>query len=140
MSFCTAVNCIDGRAQLPVIRYLQERFGVLYVDVVTEAGPVRLLAGHVGSEIERSILRRVAVSIDAHDSSLIAVAAHADCAGNPADDDEQWRQIRAAAGYLAENFPGFSVIGLWVDDNWSVRQVCSLGEPLRSKEQNTPDG
>lgn len=44
MSFCTAVNCIDGRVQLPVIRYLQERYGVLYVDVVSESGPVHSLA------------------------------------------------------------------------------------------------
>jgi len=134
VSFCTAVNCMDGRVQLPVIHYLQERFGVLYVDVVTEAGPVRLLAGPVGSEVERSILRRVRVSIDAHDSSLIAVVAHADCAGNPTDDEEQWQQIRAAAGYLAENFPDIPVLGLWVDDHWSVSQICALGPAVGASE------
>ena len=44
MSFCTVVNCMDGRVQLPVIRYLQDRIEVLYVDSVTEPGPVRSLA------------------------------------------------------------------------------------------------
>ena len=39
MSFCTVVNCMDGRVQLPVIRYLQERFEVPYVDSITEVGP-----------------------------------------------------------------------------------------------------
>ena len=64
MSFCTAVNCIDGRVELPVIRYLQQRFGVLYVDLVTEPGAVRSLAGPADTETKRSILRRVAVSLD----------------------------------------------------------------------------
>ena len=71
------MNCIDGRVQLPVIRYLHERFGVLYVDLVTELGPVRALAGPADAETKRSILRRVAMSIDAHGSGLIAVVAHA---------------------------------------------------------------
>ncbi|MHC5086790.1 MAG: carbonic anhydrase, partial [Planctomycetota bacterium] len=26
MSFCTAINCMDGRVQLPVIPFLQNRF------------------------------------------------------------------------------------------------------------------
>ena len=46
MSFCTAINCMDGRVQLPVIRFLQERFKVDYVDVISEPGP-NLLTGLV---------------------------------------------------------------------------------------------
>ena len=33
-SFCTAVTCIDGRVQLPVIHYLTRRFHVEFVDIV----------------------------------------------------------------------------------------------------------
>ena len=44
MSFCTVISCIDGRVQLPVITYLQNRFGVKFVDNVTEAGPVGVLS------------------------------------------------------------------------------------------------
>ena len=36
--FCTVINYIDGRVQLPVIRYLQKRFDAEYVDSITEAG------------------------------------------------------------------------------------------------------
>ena len=32
MKFCTAVTCMDGRIQLPVIAYLQKRFNAEYVD------------------------------------------------------------------------------------------------------------
>jgi hypothetical protein len=45
MTFCTVVNCIDGRVQLPVIEFLKNRFGVDFVDCITEAAPVRILAG-----------------------------------------------------------------------------------------------
>ena len=126
MSFCTAVNCIDGRVQLPVIRYLQERFGVLYVDLVTEPGPARSLAGSADAEIKRSILRRVAMSIDAHGSRLIAVVAHADCARNPAGREAKRRQLEESAAVLAENFPSVPIVGLWVDERWSVSLICSL--------------
>ena len=126
MSFCTAVNCMDGRVQLPVIRYLQEQHGVLYVDVITEAGPVRTLAEPADSEIKRSILERVGVSITAHGSKLIAIVAHADCAGNPTREDEQRRQLARSVEYVAEEFPTASVIGLWVDDSWSVSRTSSL--------------
>ena len=35
MTFCTAVNCMDGWAKLPVIKYLQDRFNVEHVDSIT---------------------------------------------------------------------------------------------------------
>ena len=44
MSFCTAINCMDGRTQLPVIEFLKDKFGVEFVDTITEPGPVRILA------------------------------------------------------------------------------------------------
>ena len=44
-SFCTAVNCIDGRGvQLPVNQYLTRRFDVEFVDIVSDTGPVGVLA------------------------------------------------------------------------------------------------
>jgi hypothetical protein len=42
--FYTAINCMDGRVQMPVINYLAARFGADFVDSVTEAGPVLYLA------------------------------------------------------------------------------------------------
>jgi len=137
LSFCTAVNCIDGRVQLPVIRYLQEQFGVLYVDLVTEPGPARSLAGSVDDEIKRSILRRVAMSINAHGSELIAVVAHADCARNPAGREAKELQLAESAAVLAESFPSVSIVGLWVDERWSVSATCSLGPAGEGGGQDT---
>ena len=44
MSFCTAVNCIDGRVQEPVSSYLRNHFKVEFVDSITEAGPNLILS------------------------------------------------------------------------------------------------
>lgn len=43
MSFCTVINCIDGRVQMPVNQYMQQRFKVKYVDTITEPGPNLIL-------------------------------------------------------------------------------------------------
>ena len=124
MSFCTVVNCMDGRVQLPVIRYLQNRFEVLYVDSVTEAGPVRSLAKPVDETVSQSILRRVAVSRK-HGSKVVAVVAHDDCAGNPEDETTQRRQLGEAVDFIAGHFPDALVLGLWLSRDWSVFEVTS---------------
>ncbi len=74
--FCTVVNCMDGRVQLPVIRYLQNRFAVDYVDSVTEAGPNLLLARRRDADAVASILRRVRLSVERHGSVAINLVGH----------------------------------------------------------------
>jgi hypothetical protein len=115
---------MDGRVQLPVIRYLQDRFEVAYVDSITEAGPVRSLAEPVDEAVSQSILRRVAVS-RTHGSKVVAVIAHDDCAGNPEDETTQRRQLEEAVGFLAGHFPGMLILGLWLNRDWSVFEVTS---------------
>lgn len=124
MSFCTVVNCMDGRVQLPVISYLQDRFGVRYVDSITEAGPVRSLSEPIDEAVSQSILRRVAVS-RTHGSEVVAVVAHDDCAGNPEDETTQRRQLEQAVDLVAGHFPKARVLGLWLNRDWSVFEVTS---------------
>ncbi len=124
MSFCTVVNCMDGRVQLPVIHYLQDRFEVLYVDSITEAGPVRSLAEPVDETVSQSILSRVGVS-RTHGSKVVAVVAHDDCAGNPEDEITQRRQLEEAVDLIAGRFPDMSILGLWLSRDWSVFEVTS---------------
>ncbi|MFH1865256.1 MAG: carbonic anhydrase [Candidatus Eisenbacteria bacterium] len=125
MSFCTVINCMDGRVQLPVITYLQENLGVKYVDSVTEPGPVGILAERTDAPAVDSILRRVAISTGAHNSSAVAVVvvAHHDCGGNPADEATQRVQLTKALDFVSQNVPGVLVLGLWVDGNWSVSEA-----------------
>lgn len=129
MSFCVAINCMDGRVQLPVISYLQERLGVEHVDSVTDPGPVRLLAEATDEGACQSIRDRVALSVEKHGSRVIAVAAHHDCAGNPAPEQVQRRQLAQAVEHVAGLFPGNTVLGLWIDDEWNVSEVCRRETP-----------
>ncbi|MGD8395362.1 MAG: hypothetical protein PVF43_07790 [Candidatus Eiseniibacteriota bacterium] len=123
MSFCTVINCMDGRTQLPVNRFLQERFGAEYVDTVTEAGPVRWLAEEQHSDTVASIIARVRVSTDKHGSNGVALVTHYDCAGNPLPRDDQMGQLERALALLRQEFPRVPVIGLWVDDRWAVHEI-----------------
>jgi hypothetical protein len=114
---------MDGRVQDPVREYLLDRFGVRYVDMITEDGPVRSLASPGDPATAASILRRVALSIDEHGSTSVAVVAHAGCAGNPISDEEQRRQLDESVDRLAGRFPTASVLGLWIGEDRTVEPV-----------------
>ncbi|HDZ23398.1 MAG TPA: hypothetical protein ENH70_02535 [Desulfobacteraceae bacterium] len=123
MEFYTAINCMDGRVQLPVITYLQERFDATYVDMITEPGPNCLLADRTDPALVESILNRVGISVKKHGSSGIAVVGHYDCAGNPNPEETQLTQTRKAVELLREEYPECDVIGLWVDEKWEVSEI-----------------
>lgn len=126
MNFCTAVNCIDGRVQLPVIEYLQKRFKVSYVDSITEPGPNLILAEQVNKNIVRSIFNRICISIEKHNSIGIAVVGHYDCAGNPAPRDKQDIHTIKAMQTIKYKFKDVEIIGLWVDENLDVVEVVEM--------------
>ncbi|MBL7215641.1 MAG: hypothetical protein ISS71_08180 [Phycisphaerae bacterium] len=124
MGFCTAINCMDGRVQLPVIRFLQERFGADYVDCITEPRPVRIFDKGVNLMTLNSIYTRINVSVHQHHSRAIAICAHADCAGNPVDDETQERQLQRAIIFLKESYQDTDVVALWVDENQNVCEIA----------------
>ncbi|MBL7141032.1 MAG: hypothetical protein ISS74_09000, partial [Planctomycetes bacterium] len=114
-TFATVLNCMDGRVQRPVAEYLCRRFGVDCVDTITEAGIIRFLADRPDAPETLSALAKVRISTGKHASTQMAVAAHADCAGNPVSDQEQIAQVRRAATFLRHRFGGCEVVGLWLD-------------------------
>lgn len=122
MGFCTAINCIDGRAQIPVIEYLRRRAEVDYVDLITEPGVVATVARGGDTPVFNSIRRRVDTSRTAHGSKTLAVVAHHDCAGNPVSDEIQQRELREAANHLGDLYPDMEILALWVDEDWTVRE------------------
>lgn len=84
-SFATAINCIDGRTQIPVIDYIRKKYKVDYVDMITEPGPIRVLAENTDKPTIESIKRRVGISTEKHGSVHIVIVGHHDCAGNPVE-------------------------------------------------------
>ena len=123
MAFCTAINCMDGRVQLPVINYLMKRFDAEYVDSITEPGPVKILAEQADPILLDSILKRVSISTGKHGSKFIAICAHADCAGNPVDDQTQKQQLIDAVKTLQDKCSNVEIIKLWIDENWDVQEL-----------------
>jgi hypothetical protein len=124
MKFCTVVNCMDGRVQVPVIRYMQMKFNAEYVDSITEPGPNLILSEGKDTGAVASILRRLKISVERHRSCAVAVVGHHDCAGNPSPPGEQNRQTCDAVRLLAGMFPDVSIFGLWVDAEWTVHEIA----------------
>ena len=79
--FATAINCMDGRVQVPVIDWLRRQYGADYVDMITEPGPERLLAEGKDQTAVESIRKKIEISVTRHSSELVIIAGHHDCAG-----------------------------------------------------------
>ena len=121
--FATAINCMDGRVQTPVIEWLKKRYPVDYVDMITEPGPEKLLDEDKNPAAIESIQKRLEISLARHNSNLVAIAGHHDCAGNPADPETKRQQILSAIKTVRAWHHEVDVIGLWVDESWAVQQV-----------------
>jgi carbonic anhydrase len=124
-TFATAINCMDGRAQLPVIEWMLKEQHVEHVDMVTEVGPNRILAENTDAFLINSIRDRVALSVKKHGSKLIAVVGHHDCAGNPSDENEQLQHLEAAARLVQKWGFQTKILKLWVDEDRKVAEVDS---------------
>ena len=116
--FAVALNCMDGRAQLPANTWVQKRFGADYIDTITEAGIVRFCSGAQSSPETQGVLSRINVSVTAHKATQLAVIAHAGCAGNPIADDAQKAQLSEAVSFLASHFPTLEIIAVWIGADW----------------------
>jgi nanoRNase/pAp phosphatase (c-di-AMP/oligoRNAs hydrolase) len=123
MEFCTVVNCMDGRVQIPVINFLKEKCKAEYVDSITEPGPNYILAEESDFSLLHSIRTRLDISVKKHQSRAIAIVGHHDCAGNPRPKDQQLIHIAKSKKWLKDHYPNTEVIGLWVDENWEVTEV-----------------
>lgn len=120
--FATAINCIDGRCQVPVSAWMKEHFDIDYVDRITEPGPDKVLSDGSEENIE-SIKHKVMISVNAHKSRVVAIAAHHDCAGNPVSEDEHKNCVRKCIGVVRSwNLP-VDVVGLWVNKEWNIEVV-----------------
>jgi len=117
-SFATAVNCMDGRVQEQVTLLIKESTGVDYVDMITVAGPDKVLAQQAQTPEIELIKEKVLISRDKHRSSTIFIAGHHDCAGNPADEQRHIQDIKKAAENIKGWDMGLEVRGIWVDKNW----------------------
>jgi carbonic anhydrase len=123
--FATAINCMDGRVQKPVADYIQNTFSVDYVDMITEPGPNKILADNADNAIIQSIKKRVEISVLKHNSKIIAIVGHADCAGNPESEAIQKEHLHEAMQVVRSwGLPVSEIIGLWLDTDF-MPKPCS---------------
>ena len=120
--FATAVNCMDGRTQEPMIKWFKENYGVDYIDAVTEPGPLKHLAEGNAVLIE-TMKDRVGISVDGHGSRVVALVGHDDCAGNPVDKATQLEQMDIALELVKSWGFDAKIIGVYINDNIDVELV-----------------
>ncbi len=121
--FITAINCMDGRAQLPVIEYLKSNFKVDYVDMITMPGVNKILTEQKDKVLIDYLKNCVDISVKRHGSNAVAIVGHHDCAGNPVDKQSQYSHIRRAMELIKScGFEG-KILGLYVNENWQVEVV-----------------
>ena len=118
--FATSVSCMDGRIQIPLTNWIKENFSVDYVDTITEPGIDKLVADNTDLE---SIKTKVGISINKHESELIVVSGHYDCAGNPVSNEEHITHIKKGIEVISSWNLGVKVVGVWVDDTWKINTV-----------------
>ena len=118
--FATSVSCMDGRIQIPLTNWIKENFSVDYVDTITEPGIDKQVADNTDLE---SIKTKVGISINKHESELIVVSGHYDCAGNPVSNEEHITQIKKGIEVISSWNLGVKVVGVWVDDTWKINPV-----------------
>ena len=116
----TCLNCMDGRVQLPVLRWIKKNYAVDFVDVITEAGMDNVLANQ---KDVKEVLRSIKISVDINKSTRLFVVGHYDCRGNQVVDRVHRQQIAAAAKRLKKYWPKLKITGLWVDSSWHVKRV-----------------
>ena len=112
--FATAINCIDGRVQIPVLDWIRLHLNVEYVDLITEPGADNVLA--LETDATAAIRAKVIFSARAHNPAAIAIAAHHDCLANPVSREEHWVQIREAVRTISSWGIGLRIVGLWVNE------------------------
>lgn len=123
--FVTVINCMDGRIQNCVNDYLQHKYDVLYVDVITEAGPNKIIADEIDLHTLNNIKKRLDISIHKHGSKVIAIVGHEDCAGNPSCRQQQYEDIRESVTYLMNLNYDVLILGLWVTLTGDVEVIDS---------------
>ena len=124
------LNCIDGRVQLPVIQWIAENHKIDFVDMITEPGMDGFLSDNTNSIEE--IKRKVSISIEKNNASMIVIVGHYDCKGNSVSEAVHKDQILLAVDRLKKKFSEIAVIGLWVNEQWQGEEVksCDRGMGL----------
>lgn len=133
-TFFTSVGCMDGRVQDVIAKFGRKKFGATFPDTVTDAGLVGILAKDSvhPSDLAGIIYKVLGVSIGKHNSSGVIVHGHAECAGNPVDDEKQKQDIIRSVEVIKPFVGPVPVVGVFVHRNksnpaeWIAEEVTQI--------------
>ena len=120
--FATSINCIDGRIQIPISNWIKQKYFVEYVDVISHPGSDKVIGEKIIEGITE-IKSKVLVSINAHNSKLVVISGHHDCAGNPVSKEMHMTQIKKSINLIKSWDYPVTVIGIWVNDKWEIEEI-----------------
>lgn len=127
-TFFTSIGCMDGRGLRPVRKYGKRKFGVWYVDTITEAGLVGQIAGETNPTLVEAIKKKIFISLEKHHSRGVIVHGHQDCAGNPVPDEKHKEDILKTAEIIRSFVPPQTpVIPVFVIRQNGVWDTIELG-------------
>ena len=121
--FGTAINCIDGRTQEPVIDFMKQKYNIDGVDMVTFPGADGVISNGENSDEIAFIRKAVSISIEKHHSRIIAVVGHFDCAGNPGNREHHYADIQEAVNEVSSWSFHAQVVGFYVNDKKQIEEV-----------------
>jgi hypothetical protein len=122
--FGTAINCIDGRTQQPVIDYIKQKYAVDIVDMITFPGADGIFSNELRNTELSFVKQSASISVEKHNSGIIAIVGHYDCAGNPGDKNYHSVQIRKAVEEISVWKLPAKVIGLYVNEKWQLEEIA----------------
>lgn len=127
--FGTMLNCMDGRTQEPVAKWMKEQFSLDVVDAPNPAGPTNMITKGDDTIVEHYKTETL-ISINGHNSRNVAIAAHQGCAKNPISDEEQIAELKKSCELVATTWglpEGVRISGLWLTKNddldWTVNHL-----------------
>jgi hypothetical protein len=125
-TFGTAINCIDGRVQIPVITWMRDTLSLDYVDLITRPGADGVLATDPGLA-EQVIRPPVELSVTRHASPIVAVVGHYDCLANAVDEEQHRANLSSAVATLQSWHLDVKLMALWVNQAWQVEVIKTRG-------------
>ncbi len=113
-SCACALNCMDGRVQDVVRDGTKKECAAGVVDVITQAGMVKVLADNKDNVLIENIKCELLISVKKHGTKNVSIAAHEDCAGNPVSKEGQIKHLKQAKKTIESFGLGVKIILFWV--------------------------
>ncbi|RZN61741.1 carbonic anhydrase [Methanonatronarchaeum sp. AMET6-2] len=93
------------------------------IDMLTIPAPSKIIAENKDKPKIQTIKEELKISTQKHNSNLIAIIAHHDCAGTTKNKKGQIKDTKKAIKTIKKWGYNTKTIGLWVDKNWQAHKI-----------------